>query len=309
MPSRHVISRLVPALCGLALAGCYSPYRYAPYTPYPAGIPMYSPQAVPLQPQLGTPTPVSPDGTFPPAGSGFGPGTSGGTLTPTPDPNSGGTFPPSNGGGFSNPPYNGFDPTLPPPTGGTNSGLVPYPHGDPGTLPRSGGGNVFEGNTTPFNSDGASFQPDNSAESVSRVQFKPETVTRELQLTAHQTAPAEPATVSTATAEATPSLPAEPAPKRPNPYGYDAVGYAWLRGVVDFDESQKAWVLIYNPAPSERDLYKGHITLIDNGELKKLQNNQVVLVEGQVDATLCDMATGKPQYRVTKMYGPLVPKF
>lgn len=307
MPSRHVISRLVCALCGLALAGCYSPYRYAPYSPYGSGIPMYSPQPVPVQPQFGAPTPVYPDGGFPPAGGTFPPGTSGGTLSPTPDPNSGGTFPPSNGG---------FNPTLPPTngsgasgTGTSNGGLVPY-YGDPDTLPRpNGGNNVFEGNSTPFTQDGASFQPDNNAESVSRVQYKPGTVTRELQLTAHQAAPAETAAVSPVAPETAPAPAAEPATREPNPYGYDAVGYSWLRGVVDFDEQQNAWVLIYNPTPGDRDLYKGHITLIENGELKKLQNNQVVLVEGQVDAAVCDAATGKPQYRVTKLYGPLVPKF
>ncbi len=270
---------------------------------------MYSPQAVPIQPQLG-PTPVYPNGTFPPAGSTFGPTTPNGTLSPTPDPGAGGTFPPSNGGGFGNQPYNGFDPSLPPTTGGSSNGtgLVPN-YGDPGTLPRSGSGTFGNENTTPFGPDGASFQQDSSAESVSRVQFKPGTQTRELQLTAHQTAPAESTAVTTVSTEEAPAPPAEPAQRKPNPYGYDAVGYSWLRGLVDFDETQKAWVLIYNPTPSDRDLYKGHITLIDNGQLKKLQNNQVVLVEGQVDANLCDAATGKPQYRVQKMYGPLVPKF
>lgn len=300
MPSRHAISRLVCALCGLALAGCYSPYRYSPYSPYyGSGIPTYNPQAVPMQPQFG-PTPVSPDGSFPPAGS-FPPGSTGGTqfndgtLAPTPDPNSGGTFPPSTGG---------FNPTLPPNDNGSstgNGGLVPY-YGEPGNLQSPGGTNTFENNSSPFQQDGASFPKDASNNSVSRTQFKPGTEPRELQLTNHQATPIE-----TVVAASSPA--GEPAaPRRPNPYGYDALGYSWLRGVVDFDEAQKAWILMYNPAPSDRDLYKGQITLIDNGQLKTLQNNQVVLVEGNVDPLVCD-ADNKPQYRVTKMYGPLVPKF
>jgi hypothetical protein len=287
-----LISRLVCALCGLALAGCYSPYRYSPYSPYyGGGVPMYSPQAVPMQPQF-NPTPVYPEGTFPPAG------TPGGMLSPTPDPNSGGTFPPSNGG---------FNPTLPP-NYNSGSGLVPdNGYGDPGTLPRSGGTNTFENNSSPFQQDGASFQTGSTGDSISRVQFRPGGEPRELQLTQHQAAPIE--TAGTASPASAASTETEPAPRKPNPYGYDALGYSWLRGVVDFDEQQKAWILVYNLAPGPRDLYKGQITLIDNGQLKKLQNNQVVLVEGQIDQAVCDAATGKPQYRVTKMYGPLVPKF
>jgi hypothetical protein len=309
MPSRHSISRLVCALALLALAGCYSPYRYAPYSPYGSGIPMYN-QGVPVQqfgPPVGSPTPVYPNGTFPPSGSQF----NNGGLSPTPDPAGGGTFPPSNNNGFGPPTSGGgFNSNnLPPTTGG--SGLVPNEgyYGDPGNLPSSGTGSFGNENITPFGPDGANFQRDSSTEAVSRVQYEPGSRTRELQLTAHQTSPpetftkTEPFTDETLAVRGSPNL-----EKKPNPYGYDAVGYRWLRGIVDFDESQKAWVLIYNPVPGPNDSYQGQITLIDNGQLRKLKNNSVVLVEGQVETTSRDPGTGKPQYRVQTLHGPLVPK-
>jgi hypothetical protein len=291
MPSPHAILRLVSALGGLAMAGCCSPYPQAPYNPYGSGIPTY-PQAIPVQPQFG-PTPVNPNGTFPPSnnfgGSQFNDGSG---LSPTPDPGSGGSFPPSGGSGNYD-----FNPNLP----NSGGGLVPN-YGDPGDLPAPNG--TFEGGDRALGRDGASFQRDNPSQSVGSVRFDRDAGTRELQLTAHQPAPLETRPVVMASYPEAESA----ASKKPNPYGYDAVGYRWLRGLVDFDEQQKAWVLIYNPSPGPRDLYKGQITLIDNGQLRNLKNNDVVLVEGQIDSTSRDADTGKPQYRITKLYGPLVPK-
>ena len=314
MPSFAGISRCVSALVGLTLAGCYTPYRYNPYV---GGVPMYGGAPVaPLQPQLGpptgVPTPVDPNNpnAFPPANGAGGSQYNGGSqLAPTPDPNnslppSNNSFPPSNN--------NSFDPSLPPPTGGqggTGNGYVPN-YTDPNSLPPTNGSGTFEGGgTTPFGQDGASFQPD-AEKSVSQVRYERTPQGQELQLTAHQSSPAETWPVAAAAAETiAPPPAAEPVPqKKPNPYGYDAVGYRWLRGVVDFDEKQHAWVLIYNPTPAANDAYQGQVTLIDNGLLQNMQNNDVVLVEGQLDPATPEPGTGKPQYRVKRMHGPLVPK-
>ncbi len=323
MPSRIAISHLVCALTGLALTGCYTPYRYAPYNPYGAGVPMYGPQGMPVQPQFapqgGTPTLVDPNGST------FGPGNTGGSFSspqiqPTPDPAAGGSFPSTNNG-IGSPPANngGFDPSLPSTPGGSNggsSGLVPNAgYGDannlvpPATNGGTGGGSFGGGNSTPFGPDGASFQQNPPGESVSQVRYEQAANRQELQLTAHQPATNETYAVVNAFAEDPQPFTTTPPANKPNPYGHDAIGYRWLRGLVDFDERQKAWVLIYNPSPGPQDAYRGQITLIDNGQLQTLQNNDVVLVEGQVDPAFRDPGTGKPQFRIQKLHGPLAPKF
>ncbi len=303
MPSFAAISRCVCALAGLTLAGCFSYSRHYPYNPY---VPMYGAPAAPLQPQLGpptgVPTPVDPNNpnSFPPAnGSQFN---NGSQLSPTPEPSN--SFPPSN---------NTFDPNLPPPTGGqggTGNGPVPYPNDlpNPNNLPSSNG--TYEGGgAQPFGADGASFQPD-AEKSVSQARYERVPQIPEQQLTARQTSPTETWPVAAAASESlAPPAATEPVSEnQPNPYGYDAVGYRWLRGVVDFDVKQHAWVIIYNPTPGSKDVYKGQLMLLDNGLLQKLENNDVVLVEGQIDFASPEPGTGKPQYRVTRVYGPLVPK-
>ncbi len=294
MPSPQAILRLVCALGGLTFAGCYAPYRPAPYNPY-GGIPTY-PQAIPVQPQLAPPAgTISPGGTFPPA-NGF----DGTTITPTPDPGASGTFPPSNPA-----PYNGgFNPSLP---SNTSPGLVPN-YGEPESLQSPSRGGTFGGDQEPFQQDGARFEYDDG-QAVGSVPFERDADSEDLQLAAHQSVSAEPEPEMFA-AEPEPEMFAADEPKpqgnavqRPNPYGYDAVAYRWLRGIVDFDEQQQRWILIYNPNPGPRDTYKGQIALINNGQLQNIHNNDVVLVEGQVE-----FSAGLPQYRISKLYGPLVPK-
>lgn len=269
-----LLPRILCALALLTLAGCYSSYGHPTYNPYGPGVPTYSPQAVPqFGPPVGSPTPVYPNGTFP--GGSFAP--SGGStfpsdnLTPTPDPNS--SFPSTNSGdGFS--PSNGFNSS--PPSGGT--GLVPR-YGDPETLPPARSGNTFDSNTTPFSSDGAAFQPQPAASQPVGMRYEPTRSDSRLQLAAHQASSAS------------------------NPYGYDATGYRWLKGLVDYDEEQRAWLLIYDTTPDSQDIYRGQITLFGSSLLAQLQNNEFVMVEGRVDNSVRDAGTGKPQYRVETLRG------
>ena len=238
--------------------------------------------------------------TFPPA-NGTGSQFNGGSqLAPTPDPNN--SFPPSG--------TNDFNPELPPPTGGTggtgNSYVPEYT--DPNSLPPSSGGGSFGGGAETFPQDGASFQPE-TGDAVSQIRYERTPQAQELQLTAHQTSPMETWPVAAAAESPAPQAPGARIPKeKPNPYGYDAVGYRWLRGIVDFDEKQHAWMIIYNPTPGPNDAYQGQLTLLDNGLLQKMQNYDVVLVEGQIDPAAPEPGTGKPQYRVKRVHGPLVPK-
>lgn len=93
---------------------------------------------------------------------------------------------------------------------------------------------------------------------------------------------------------------------RPNPYKHDRNGYAWLRGVVDYDEQDQAWHLIYALNPDPTDPYGGDVTLVDSAELDALRNEDVVYVEGSVDSSVRDRL-GKPCYRVNR-FQRLVPK-
>ncbi|MCA9072591.1 MAG: hypothetical protein KDA84_26895, partial [Planctomycetaceae bacterium] len=280
MPFLHGLPRLVCALGGLAMVGCYSPYRYAPYSPYGPGIPTYTPQMAPqpqFGPPVGSPTPVyqdggiPPGGSFPPASGTFPPNDSfGGSqfnnspgLTPTPDPNS--SFPPSNNGGFS--------PTLPPDPG--NGGFVPN-YDDPNTLSPPPGNGTFENNVSPFQQDGAQFRSvPSTSESIGRVENIPVSPNGQLQLAAHQSPAVGPISVGMNS----PALRAE----SHAPYGYDAVGYRWLTGIVDFDEQKREWVLIYDLTPDPQDRFRGQVTLIQTPYLNRLHSNDFIHVEGYVD--------------------------
>jgi len=94
--------------------------------------------------------------------------------------------------------------------------------------------------------------------------------------------------------------------KRPNPYAYDRNNHRWLRGVVDYDEQDKSWHLIYDLTPDSQDEYGGDITLIGDIRLDFIQNDDVVLVEGRIDSSVRD-SFGKPCYRIKKI-DRLVPK-
>ncbi len=87
---------------------------------------------------------------------------------------------------------------------------------------------------------------------------------------------------------------------RPNPYAYESKKYGWLRGVVDFNEQDKSWHIIYSLNPDSGDSYGGDLTLIDHPNLKFLKTDDVVLVYGRIDTTVPDRF-GKPSYRVKKI--------
>lgn len=80
------------------------------------------------------------------------------------------------------------------------------------------------------------------------------------------------------------------------PYGRAPNGRAWFRGVVDFDEQENSWYLIYNPEPDATDPQGGLITLVDHPHLKLFQPDDVVLVEGHFDPSESDRA-GNSKYR------------
>jgi hypothetical protein len=83
-------------------------------------------------------------------------------------------------------------------------------------------------------------------------------------------------------------------------YGRATNGHAWFRGVVDYDEQEKTWYLIYNPDPEERDERGGIITLQDHPDLQFVRSDDTILVEGHFDPGAMDVY-GQPKYRIAKV--------
>jgi hypothetical protein len=91
--------------------------------------------------------------------------------------------------------------------------------------------------------------------------------------------------------------PGGPVLKGGDPCDYDRLKYTWLRGVVDFDERDKSWHIIYCRRPDSHDRYGGALRLIDNPKLATLHSGDVVYVEGRIDTHRLD-SHGKPQYLI-----------
>ncbi|MBT6153542.1 MAG: hypothetical protein HOL01_12555 [Planctomycetaceae bacterium] len=85
-----------------------------------------------------------------------------------------------------------------------------------------------------------------------------------------------------------------------SPYKHDRENFQWLRGVVDYDSEARSWNIIYNVEPDQQDQFGGSIVLAGADEFETLQNDDVILVEGGVDAKQLD-ALGKPMFRVDRL--------
>jgi hypothetical protein len=85
-----------------------------------------------------------------------------------------------------------------------------------------------------------------------------------------------------------------------SPYKYDREKFQWLRGVVDYDSEARSWNIIYNVEPDQQDQFGGSIVLAGADEFETLQNDDVILVEGGIDAKQLD-ALGKPMFRVDRL--------
>lgn len=86
-------------------------------------------------------------------------------------------------------------------------------------------------------------------------------------------------------------------PRNLSPYGRAPNGQDWFRGLVDYDEQENTWYLIYNPEPAAEDRQGGTITLIEHPNLKLVRGDDVVLVEGRFDPTQTDQH-GHAKYRI-----------
>lgn len=78
--------------------------------------------------------------------------------------------------------------------------------------------------------------------------------------------------------------------------------FAWVQGVVEYDEASSTWVIMYNDNPRTSDVYGGELTLADDPELKRLQTGKVFRIYGSLDPSERD-PLGKPVYRASRIEG------
>ena len=301
--ARRII--LSVSLSAASLTGCYSPYGYqSPYAPGYYGQPPFQSPQYPGGPALNGPQGpgLNSDGTYTPGATGSG----GGTPTPlgTPSGNPPNTYD-NNGGGIkwetpnnNAPPFNpnpgGSSPSTP---SGGNRGTVPDPADDlnssPPSAKKSGltptSNSARDDLQSPFGESSDAGSPSQPA----RVTSEPDLFEPPLQLNSDAT--------SDASAIQTVSLD-QPQNRRPNPYGRDTkhANPTWLRGVIDYDEQERTWFIVYAANVDKFDQNGGSLTLGNHPNLSRCRSGDIVLVEGAINANTTD-ARGKPIYALDKV--------
>jgi hypothetical protein len=304
---------LSAGLSAASLTGCYSPYGYqSPYAPNYYGQPYQNPSGPVLNgPVLNGPV-LGPDGTYAPGTSGSGTGSPTPTTAPGGTTNTPAGSPPNtydnsgnginwqtpNNGNNNAPPFDsspgGTSPSTP---AGGNRGTVPDPVDDlnnsgpsankPALVPTSN--SARDDLQSPFGESGNVGAPSQPA----RVTSEPDLFEPPLQLNGSATSNA--AAIQTVGLDPTQD-------GKLNPYGRDTknANPTWLRGVIDYDEQDRSWSIVYAAAPNPRDPNGGNLTLSNHPSLLNCRSGEVVLVEGSIDANTTD-SRGKPVYAVKKM--------
>ena len=281
MPSRLWNGSVLAAL--LLLTGCQSPYRngygygYGYGTPQgyampPAGYPA---QPYSMQPGMVT-QPGYPQGYPPPAGY-IGPG---GPTSSAPAWSPGNTIVPT--------PTTTQIPN-PPPAGNK---LVPnYSEPGPGTAP-SNLGNPLDDKADDFKEKGSSLSNPGPVPGLAALTDDREDVAPNL----GEDTIRGPSDVQVASGSTISPMPHTVT--RPNPFDHDREHYTWLRGVVGYDEVDRAWRITYQADGAEAEPYKGNLGLITDERFSGLSREDVVYVEGYIDPRTTDRF-GKPMFRVT----------
>ncbi|MBM80186.1 MAG: hypothetical protein CMJ78_06280 [Planctomycetaceae bacterium] len=260
-------SLLCVAAAVVMLSGCYSYYPYG-YGPHGFGPGMQQPG--------GPPAGVAPQSSAMPPASINAQEFSAGALTPS-------IVPPRN---IVRPPWNGFPDAsgnlaAPVPNRSANEqdGTVNKPVPEPGVLDTPGESTGYNDSDSGFQ-DIASRSDVNQGDGFSEpISLQPASRSREIDKVARGDVP--------------------------NPFAYDEQDYKWLRGVVEYDELDKTWHLMYSERPD--DEFGGDFTLVDDAKLDVLRNNDVVYVTGRIDRSETDRL-GKPCYRIVGACERLRPK-
>ncbi len=77
-------------------------------------------------------------------------------------------------------------------------------------------------------------------------------------------------------------------------YGYDTANYAWVRGIIGYEEGERLHNIMYSLRPD--DEYGGNFSLVPDAKLKSFRPGDIVQITGRIDRTQRDMY-GKPMYR------------
>ena len=140
------------------------------------------------------------------------------------------------------------------------------------------------------------FDPDPNAQPIQRVtnSFSLPTTSRQASAETIVTASSEqPGGPSLATADAEEGL-------NDTHFGHDDKNFRWLRGVVDYDQTDKTWNIIYDLQPELTDRFGGSLVLVDHPDLKDLKTGEVVQLEGFLAEEQTDR-TGKPVFQIEKI--------
>jgi hypothetical protein len=94
---------------------------------------------------------------------------------------------------------------------------------------------------------------------------------------------------------------------RPNPavqassrYGYDPQ-YGWLRGKLEFSESDRHWKLRYIPVDGATDNFGGSVILADTPLLSGYERGDFVEVAGKLISASPDRRSYAPKYQVSRL--------
>lgn len=82
-----------------------------------------------------------------------------------------------------------------------------------------------------------------------------------------------------------------------SPYGYDT-NYAWLRGRLEYSQSDQQWKLRYIPVDTDRDRLGGSVVLSNVASLTGYDRGDFVEVRGRVQS---QQAKGSPVYEVAEI--------
>lgn len=82
-------------------------------------------------------------------------------------------------------------------------------------------------------------------------------------------------------------------------YGYAKKDYAWLRGIIGYDDADGTHDIIYALKPD--DEYGGSFVFIPDPQLSRFRRGDIVLVTGRIDRTVSGDKYGKPRYRITSI--------
>ncbi len=273
----------------------YSPYGYSSPYGYPAGggggygQPYMQPYGQPIQTMTPGPSYVPNGGgsmmqPTPDAGSTFRAAPAGPTgLTPIPEP----------GGGAN--PLGGAPPYNPAPGGGLGPGSNPVPvprdsvQFQPPVLREPVGGTIplGPGPGSPF----ADVQPAGAGANPFAARERPPAVAADPLFD-------PPATEGTVPGRAL--KPIIPIADGTTPFAYDSQNYKWLRGVVNYEKTDRHWSLVYSDAPDAADELSGCVTIGDQPELMGIGDGEIILVTGEFSGTDTD-PRGKPIYVVKEI--------